>query len=240
MTDSPFTEKVFLQASFKFWSWVRISSVLAIRSLSHYPRYLSISPHLSLKGEFDISSHNQNPALHPHFWNFPSTCLIPTPCLLGSNPSNSTSNFCLLGKMSYHYGIDMPFGASITSPVLDQAQTRLHQTEQTYSRTQQELVRMITSRKTTPMSAVETSIKDQEIAALQLQLKRTEVEMNNLKETIRRQQVTIKTQSEAISNPKQHYVTPHRRGNNQPFGTFHGQPPSQPMQPPPPPPWKVP
>jgi len=136
--------------------------------------------------------------------------------------------------MSYPYDIYKPFGASVTSPVLDQAQTRLHQTEQTYSRTQQELQSLVEIRRSTPMSAVDTRIKDQEIAALQLQLKQTEAEMNTLKETIQRQQRTIKTQSVAISNPKQHYVTPHRPGNHPQFGTFQGQAPSQSAQPPPP------
>lgn len=68
------------------------------------------------------------------------------------------------------------------------------------------------------------------------QLERTEMEMNTLRETIRKQEVTIKTQSQAISNPKQHYATPnsHRFGDNQQYGSMRG--PALPLAPPPPPP----
>lgn len=140
--------------------------------------------------------------------------------------------------MSFSYGHDMPFGSAITSPVLDQAQTKLHQSEQSYSRTQQELQHLMRIRATTPMSQVETGRKDQEIAQLQEKLRQTEAEMRNLHDTIKRQQKTIKTQSEAISNPKQHYATPtpHRFGDSHHYGTMYGAHPGLPLAQPPPPP----
>ncbi|KIX07390.1 uncharacterized protein Z518_02043 [Rhinocladiella mackenziei CBS 650.93] len=134
--------------------------------------------------------------------------------------------------MSY-YGMDMPFGASVSSP--SQAQARLLHLEQSHSRMQQELQQQTHSRATTPMSAIETSIKDQEIASLQQQLRQTEAEMGRLKETIRRQEMTIKTQSEAISNPKQHYATPHGRVETQEFGVMPGSRANFPLAPHPPP-----
>ncbi|EXJ68456.1 uncharacterized protein A1O5_08248 [Cladophialophora psammophila CBS 110553] len=136
--------------------------------------------------------------------------------------------------MAGYYGRDTPFAASVTSPIIEQAQTRLCQSERNYSRTQQDLQNAMRIRATTPMSAVESSAKDQEIMSLQLQLHEQEAEIKRLRETITRQQITIKTQSEAIANPKQHYATPtpNRFGGNQQYGPH----PNLPLPPPPPPP----
>ncbi|ETI23917.1 hypothetical protein G647_05724 [Cladophialophora carrionii CBS 160.54] len=111
----------------------------------------------------------------------------------------------------------MPYGGPAKSPELERAQTRLQQSELSFSRTQQELHQAMRVRATTPMSANEYSAKDQEIAQLKRKLRETEEEMKKLHETIEKQKMTIKTQSEAIANPKQHFPTPtsHRYGGNQ-------------------------
>ncbi|OAG42062.1 hypothetical protein AYO21_03797 [Fonsecaea monophora] len=134
--------------------------------------------------------------------------------------------------MASYFGRDTPLAASVTSPIIEQAQTRLNQSERNYSRTQQDLQNAMRIRATTPMSAVETNAKDQEIASLRRKLSDQEAEMKGLKDTIEKQRMTIKTQSEAISNPKQHYATPtpNRFGGNPPYG------PNPNIQPPPPPP----
>ncbi|KIY02106.1 uncharacterized protein Z520_02244 [Fonsecaea multimorphosa CBS 102226] len=134
--------------------------------------------------------------------------------------------------MASYYGRGTPLAASVTSPIIEQAQTRLSQSERNYSRTQQDLENAMRIRATTPMSAMQLNAKDQEIAILQRKLSDQEAEMKGLRDTIERQQKTIKTQSEAISNPKQHYATPTpgRFGGNQPYGAHPN------IQPPPPPP----
>ena len=126
-----------------------------------------------------------------------------------------------------------PFRApSVVSPEMDHAQTRLEQSQRTFSQTQQELHQAMRFRASTPMSAVETSAKDHEIANLQSQLSRQHAEMEQLRTTIERQKTTIKTQSETIANPKQHFPTP--PGNNQMPGNQYG-PPHLGLPPPPPP-----
>ncbi|KIW34691.1 uncharacterized protein PV07_01455 [Cladophialophora immunda] len=134
--------------------------------------------------------------------------------------------------MASYSGRDMPLAASVTSPIIEQAQTRLNQSERNYSRTQQDLQNAMRIRATTPMSAAETNAKDTEIASLRRKLSAQEAEMTKLRETIEKQRMTIKTQSEAISNPKQHYATPtpNRFGGNQQYGPYPN------LQPPPPPP----
>lgn len=136
----------------------------------------------------------------------------------------------------------MPARAPVIISPVDQANARLHQTEQTYSRTQRELQNLITIRATTPMSVVEVDQKDREIAELRSQLGRMEKEKETLLQTVARMQATIKNQSEAISHPKQYYPagnTPARAGKNQPAG-IHGPRPSQQILPPPPPPFFTP
>ncbi|OAP56082.1 hypothetical protein AYL99_09261 [Fonsecaea erecta] len=134
--------------------------------------------------------------------------------------------------MASYHGRDMSLAASVTSPIIEQAQTRLSQSERNYSRTQQDLQDAMRIRATTPMSAVESNTKDTEIASLRRKLLDQEAEMNVLREEIEKQRKTIKTQSEAIAHPKQHYATPtpNRFGGNQQYGANPN------IQPPPPPP----
>ncbi|EXJ62220.1 hypothetical protein A1O7_02653 [Cladophialophora yegresii CBS 114405] len=134
--------------------------------------------------------------------------------------------------MSSYYHDSMPHGACPKSPELERAQTRLQQSELSFSRTQHELQQALRVRATTPMSANEYSAKDQEIAQLKRKLRETEEEMKGLHDIIERQKMTIKNQSEAIQNPKQHFPTPtsHRYGGNQ-YGqaTLALPPPPQPI-----------
>jgi hypothetical protein len=134
--------------------------------------------------------------------------------------------------MSSYYQNPVPYGGFARSPELERARTRLQQSELSFSQTQQELQQAMRVRATTPMSAVEYSAKDQEIAHLKQKLRETEEEMTRLNETIEKQKMTIKNQSEAIANPKQHFPTPtsHRYGVN-PYGqgNLALPPPPQPI-----------
>lgn len=118
------------------------------------------------------------------------------------------------------------------SPALDRAQSKLDESKRTYSRTQQELQQAMRVRATTPLSAVDSSAKDQEISDLRMRLREQEAEMAGLRETIEKQKKTIKTQSEAISNPKTHYATPTPHRN---LGQHYGAQSHLALPPPPPP-----
>jgi len=132
--------------------------------------------------------------------------------------------------MSFNSGMDMPFGASVTSPALEQAELRLKQTERGFSKTHQELSSLI-ARSQTPMSQAESINTNREIQGLQARLQAQETEMRELKQLVERQKVTIAQQSKAIEQPKQPYQTPSRRqGSIQP-GSFHGPKPNYPPVP---------
>jgi hypothetical protein len=128
--------------------------------------------------------------------------------------------------MSFNHG-------NVTSPVLQAHEQQLQQTEHAHAQQRRELQHMIQVRATTPMSAVETDQKDREIAGLQHRLQQTEAEMAELRNQISRQQMTIKRQSETISNPKAYYpaATPARFGEPQQMGSMHGHRPGQHLPP---------
>ncbi|EXJ90112.1 hypothetical protein A1O3_03181 [Capronia epimyces CBS 606.96] len=132
--------------------------------------------------------------------------------------------------MSYLHGSGVG-GGMPTTPVPHEAQERLLHTEQSYARKQQELQSLVQTRASTPMSAAESGRNSSEIAQLQQTLRQMEAEINTLKATNLRQMATIKTQSEAIANPKKHYVTPVRFRDNQPHGTMPSRDLSQVMPP---------
>ncbi|EXJ95124.1 hypothetical protein A1O1_00243 [Capronia coronata CBS 617.96] len=138
--------------------------------------------------------------------------------------------------MSYPYGSGVgggkPSWAPATTPVSSAAQERLLHTEQSYARMQQDLQNLVQTRATTPMSAVDTGRAGSEIARMQQLLLEMGAEITGLKATIARQEATIKTQSDAIANPKRHYVTPVRFGDNTPHGRMLGQGSGQHMPPP--------
>lgn len=67
--------------------------------------------------------------------------------------------------MSFDNGMDMPSGASVTSPALESAELRLKQTVRSYSRTQHELSTLMSVRSQTPMSQAESINKDREIGS---------------------------------------------------------------------------
>lgn len=134
----------------------------------------------------------------------------------------------------------MPLGASVTSPALSEAQSQLGQTEENYTRTQRELQRLMQMRARTPMSTEQFNQSGREITALQQHERQLEEKIHRLEDLVARQQATIRTQSAAISNPRQYYpatnATPGGFGDTQTYGTMHGRNQSQQMLPPPPPP----
>ncbi|KAJ9632927.1 hypothetical protein H2204_007495 [Knufia peltigerae] len=108
--------------------------------------------------------------------------------------------------MSYYFGnTAMPSGFS---PVLDQAQSQLNSARMSHAQIQQELQSLIQYRAMTPMSVVEGQQRDGEMSQLRVRLRQMEDEMNGLRDTIVRQQATIRNQSVAISNPRQYYPAP--------------------------------
>jgi hypothetical protein len=117
----------------------------------------------------------------------------------------------------------------VMSPEVERAQSRLQQSERSFSQTQQELHNAIRERASTPMSAAEFSENNNLITYLQQKLRDTETEMSALKTTIERQKATIKNQSDALQNPKPHFATPsfNRFGSGQfgPPGLAHPPPP---------------
>ncbi|KEF53209.1 uncharacterized protein A1O9_10657 [Exophiala aquamarina CBS 119918] len=133
--------------------------------------------------------------------------------------------------MSYNDGMDMPFGASVTSPALEQAKLLLRQSERTFSQTQHELSKVMSVRSQTPMSQAESINTDREIQGLQARLQAQEKEVRDLKELVERQRVTIAQQSKAIEQPKQTFSTPSRREGSLQPGSFHGPKPNYPPVP---------
>lgn len=133
----------------------------------------------------------------------------------------------------------MPFGAPVTSPVLDQAQSQLNTAQMSHAQIQQELQNLMQYRATTPMSVIEGQQRDQEMSDLQVRLTQMEDEMRGLRDTITRQQATIRNQSAAISNPRQFYPAPNTTPGGfvdiQSQGPMHGHHASMQMPPPPPP-----
>lgn len=123
-----------------------------------------------------------------------------------------------------------PSEASATIPVSSEAQERLLQGEQSYARMQQELQTLVQWRDSTPTQSGRTG---SQIVRMQQALQQKEAELDMMRAVVRRQGVTIRTQSEAIANPKRHYVTPARFGDNNPDGMMLGQGSGQPMPPPP-------
>ncbi|KAL2395245.1 hypothetical protein ABEF93_002669 [Exophiala dermatitidis] len=127
--------------------------------------------------------------------------------------------------MSYPYGSGvgggMPNKASATTPVSNAAQERLLHTEQSYARKQQELAALVQSTAGMPMTVAEGHRNTSEIAHLRQTLLQMEAEISQLKATNLQQMATIRTQSEALSNPRQHYVTSVRYGGNPPPPVFN-------------------
>lgn len=139
--------------------------------------------------------------------------------------------------MSFDNGMDMPSGASVTSPALESAELRLKQTVRSYSRTQHELSTLMSVRSQTPMSQAESINKDREIGELQVRLQAQDREVRELKEMVEKQRMTILQQSKAIQQPKQPYATPgpgagqgQGPGPHQP-ASFHGPKPPYPQAP---------
>ncbi|KAL2426310.1 hypothetical protein ABEF95_003151 [Exophiala dermatitidis] len=120
--------------------------------------------------------------------------------------------------MSYPYGSGvgggMPNKASATTPVSNTAQERLLHTEQSYARKQHELAALMQTRAGMPITVAEGHRNTSEIAHLRQTLLQMEAEISQLKATNFQQMATIRTQSEALSNPRQHYVTPVHFGGN--------------------------
>ncbi|KAL6252714.1 hypothetical protein RBB50_000433, partial [Rhinocladiella similis] len=117
----------------------------------------------------------------------------------------------------------MPSGSS---PVLDQAQSQLNSARMSHAQIQQELQNLIQYRAMTPMSVVEGQQRDGEMSQLRVRLRQMEDEMNGLRDTIARQQATIRNQSVAISNPRQYYPAPNTTpigcGDNPPQDRMQG------------------
>lgn len=127
--------------------------------------------------------------------------------------------------MSFNNGMDMPSGASVKSPVVENAELRLRQSERTFSRTQHELNTLVSVRSQTPMSQAESVTKEREIRVLQARLQAQNQEVEKLKVELEKQRVTIMTQSKTIQQP---FGTPgHGRGQHQ-AASFYGQGPRPP------------
>ncbi|KIW18978.1 hypothetical protein PV08_03267 [Exophiala spinifera] len=108
--------------------------------------------------------------------------------------------------MSHYFGNTAMLSGS--SPVLDQAQSQLNSARMSHAEIQQELQSLMQYRAMTPMSVVEGQQRDGEMLQLRVRLRQMEDEMNGLRDTIARQQATIRNQSVAISNPRQYYPAP--------------------------------
>ncbi|KAI1610118.1 hypothetical protein EDD37DRAFT_653404 [Exophiala viscosa] len=135
---------------------------------------------------------------------------------------------------SYHGGNDMPHGASVTSPVLSEAQSQLGQTEENHARTQRDLQNLMRIRASTQMSTAQYEQMEREIARLQQELRRMQEEMQRMRLTISQQEATIRNQSTALQQlPRQHHEATNLNssayGNTQSYGTMHGRNQSQQM-----------